>query len=177
MLTLIVGPMFSGKTTYLLRFENSFTIAGKRIMLVKHVWDDRYSNFRVAAHSGQQSKMHAVLTDSLGKISDTDMEQTDVVLLDEGQFFPDLHEWCLKWAPSKQLFIAGLSGDFKQEPFKPIQELVSMADRIIHLLSVCYKCGDDAPFTIRTSTETEQCVIGKDDKYMPCCRKCLPSAV
>lgn len=173
MLTLILGPMFSGKSTYLLRFETSFLIAKKRVMLVKHVWDQRYSNFKVATHAGQESKMQAVLTDTLSKISDKELEDIDVVLLDEGQFFPDLSEWCKKWSNTKLLFVAGLSGDYKQEPFKPILDLVSTADRIVQLFSVCYKCGDDAPFTIRISNETEQCVIGKDDKYKPSCRKCI----
>lgn len=173
MLTLVLGPMFSGKTTYLLRFETSFLIAKKRVMLVKHVWDQRYSSFRVASHAGQESKMQAVLTDSLMKISEAEMNEVDVVLIDEGQFFTDLGDWCKRWIDTKQVFVAGLSGDFKQQSFRPILDVFSTADRIIHLLSVCYMCGDDAAFTIRISDETEQCVVGKEDKYKPCCRKCL----
>lgn len=173
MLTLVIGPMFSGKTTYLLRFERSFLLAQKRVLLVKHEWDNRYSIKKAAAHSGETSSLDAVCTNKLLSIPDEVMNEHDVVLLDEGQFFEDLKDWCLRWSNTKHLFVAGLSGDFKQQPFQPILEVLSNADRIVHLTSICYKCGDDAPFSIRTSHETQQCVVGADDKYKPCCRKCL----
>jgi thymidine kinase len=174
LLWLILGPMFSGKSTYLLSYETRFKLAHKRVLIVKHSIDTRYSTDSVATHNGAVSQQTAVCCSQLSDISTQLVDASDAVLIDEGQFFPDLHEWCRNVLKGcKHIIIAGLSGDYKQEPFQSIVQLTSMADRIVHLHSICTQCGDDAPFTIRLSHEREQTVVGAADKYQPRCRKCL----
>ena len=173
-LEVVCGPMFSGKSTYLLSYETRFKLARKRVLIVKHSIDTRYSDDCVATHNGAVSQQTAVCCSRLSDISTQLIDASDAVLIDEGQFFPDLYEWCSQWlTSSKHIIIAGLSGDYKQEPFQSIVKLTSMADRIVHLHSICTQCGEDAPFTIRLSHEREQTVVGAADKYQPRCRKCL----
>ena len=49
---LIVGPMFSGKTTALLRRVEELERAGLSVALVKSSKDDRYSQEHVVTHNG-----------------------------------------------------------------------------------------------------------------------------
>lgn len=170
--TLIIGPMFSGKSTYLLSFETRYLLAKKRILMVKHAFDaSRYSATNIATHEGALSKKKCL---NLTKCSDISLDDVDVVLIDEGQFFDDLGDWLKTVTNRKGLYvvIAGLSGDYKQQIFQPIAEALSQADKIIHLQSICSLCGNDAPFTIRLSDETSQTLVGSSDVYQPRCRQC-----
>ena len=47
---LIMGPMFAGKSTELLRRVNRFEISGKRILSVKYNMDNRYSQECISTH-------------------------------------------------------------------------------------------------------------------------------
>lgn len=47
---LILGPMFSGKTTELLRRIRRHAAARKTCLLVKHSSDDRYGSALVTTH-------------------------------------------------------------------------------------------------------------------------------
>jgi len=49
-LQIILGPMFSGKTTELFRRVKRYTIAEKRCLLVKYIRDTRYSVDEAATH-------------------------------------------------------------------------------------------------------------------------------
>ncbi|MEM2055884.1 MAG: hypothetical protein QXY48_06020, partial [Sulfolobales archaeon] len=51
-LRVIIGPMFSGKTTELLRVLRKYAIAGYRVVLVKPSTDTRYSSSKVVSHDG-----------------------------------------------------------------------------------------------------------------------------
>ena len=49
-LNLIMGPMFSGKTTELLRRYKRYIIANKKCLLVKFNEDNRYSKGKIVTH-------------------------------------------------------------------------------------------------------------------------------
>jgi len=73
----------------------------------------------------------------------------------------------------KTLFISALSGSFKMEPFPNISRLISKADKIIHLKSVCDYCGGKAGFTLRTTQDSDDLIVGGAEMYKPACRKCF----
>jgi thymidine kinase len=178
MITLIFGPMFSGKTTYLLSYERRFLIAKKQVLIIKWSNDTRYSENSIVTHDGQSNSQQCYVlnVNLLNEIPSKLMEKYDCILIDEGQFFPDLRQFCTqfcKLSSDKHIVIAGLSGDYKQECFESIAAVLSIADTIIHVKSICSQCGNDAPFTARLSAEQEQTVIGSSDKYQPRCRKCF----
>jgi thymidine kinase len=173
MLTLIIGPMFSGKTTRLLTFERSFLLGGRSILSIKFDQDTRYSAFNIVTHDGHKNKILPILVSQLMEIDSSLWKNKQAIIIDEGQFFPDLRIFCeqvLFCNPSIHIVIAGLSGDFQKQGFKPIQDILAFADEIIPLQSVCVKCGSPAPFSVRLTSETDQTLIGADDKYQPMCR-------
>ena len=60
MLTVITGPMFSGKTSTLISFIKAHTIAGDKILAVKPSRDDRYGEDSYTTHDGQKLNVVSV---------------------------------------------------------------------------------------------------------------------
>jgi thymidine kinase len=174
MIVVFTGPMFAGKSTSLLGYERRLQIAKKKYLLVNHSFDTRYSlEGKITTHNGQSASGQSISVSSISEISDETIQDYDAIIIDESQFFTDLPEAAERWSNRGQLVVcAGLSGDFQKKPFEPMSQLISKADKIVHLTATCERCGDDAPFTKRISNDSERDVIGGIDKYVPRCREC-----
>ena len=55
-LELIVGPMFSGKSTELIRQISRYKIAGRKVLTITHSSDNRYGEKIISSHNGNQIK-------------------------------------------------------------------------------------------------------------------------
>eukprot|EP00041_Stephanoeca_diplocostata_P015195 m.288391 g.288391 ORF g.288391 m.288391 type:complete len:226 (+) comp19960_c0_seq11:177-854(+) len=168
---LILGPMFSGKSTELLRRIKRYSIAKNRCLVIKYINDTRYSKDRVSTHDRQEFEATAA-----NKLFDVEREtdDVDIVGIDEGQFFPDLVPFAEKMASvGKTVIIGALDGTFQRKPFGTILELVPMAEHVVKLNAVCFNCGADAPFSKRIVDDTAVEVIGGADKYVAACRRCF----
>lgn len=172
-ITLIIGPMFSGKTTELVRLIKRQVIVEKRCMIICHVNDNRYtkknSNSVINHDKHEFFDCDVKYVSKLGEINADDY---DVIGVDEISFFDDI-ELINIWANSGiVIIVAGLDGDYKQKNFKKVHKIIPNAEKIIKLTAVC-KCGNDASFTIRKNNETNLIVIGGKDIYDAVCRECL----
>ena len=152
MLEVILGPMFSGKTTTLL------TRAKGRTVIINHVLDTRCKG--VKTHDGVEAS--ALKCNVLPMSVDA-----DTLLVDEAQFFDSL-EGIETLAPN--VVVAGLSGDYRKQPFGRILGLVPKADKVTFLTAVC-NCGAPAPFTKRVSDEKN--LISVKSSYKPKCGSCF----
>jgi thymidine kinase len=186
-LTLFIGPMFSGKSSLLLSNMKKYTIIKKKVLAINHSFDKRYSTSGdITTHDGQKSsdinKDGLVYFLSLQAFSDLIIEDKfdeikedySAVFIDEGQFFPDIYdmtEFFLK--RGKNLYISFLNSDYKREPFKSVERLYAIADKIVHTTAVCCLCGKDAPFTKRVVNSLEQVLVGSEESYQPRCRECF----
>jgi len=169
-LELIFGPMFAGKTSEMLRRIRRQKIAGQRCLLVKYAADARYSQTCVATHDQQSVPAEAV--SRLIELSDS-IDDYDVIGIDEGQFYPDIHEEVERYlSMGKAVVISALDGTFEQKPFREVLRLISMADRVTKLNAVCMICYENAPFTQRISSDREVEKIGGSELYRPVCRAC-----
>eukprot|EP00040_Diaphanoeca_grandis_P028701 m.166627 g.166627 ORF g.166627 m.166627 type:complete len:244 (-) comp31435_c1_seq1:891-1622(-) len=167
----IIGPMFSGKSTELLRRMRRHTIAKNSCALLKYCKDTRYSAECVSTHDQQQMK--AISSATLMPIVDQ-LTDTSVVGIDEGQFFPDVVEFCELMAnQGKTVIVAALDGDFLRRPFGQIAELIPHAEHVLKLNAVCFNCSRDAAFSKRIAGGDEVEVIGGADKYVAACRQCF----
>jgi len=172
---LIFGPMFSGKSTELIRRLKRYRVAQYEVLIVKYDKDNRYSDEGIATHCGQS--LPAIATSSLASLSQK-AEQYDVIGIDEGQFFPGLVEWCEGMADrGKVVVVAALDGTFQRRAFSNILELVPLAESVVKLVAVCMGCFRDAAFSKRITREAGVEVIGGADKYMAVCRACYHSPV
>ena len=93
--------------------------------------------------------------------------------IDEGQFFPDLVEFCEAMANyGKIVIVAALDGTFQMKPFGNVLDLIAVAESVVKLNAVCMLCHRTASFTRRLGTETKVELIGGSDMYISTCRKC-----
>lgn len=168
----IAGPMFSGKSEELIRRITRYRIARVPVQAFKPRLDTRYADTQVVSHSS-----HSVDAES---VADSDellrsvQERTVIVGIDEGQFFDDkLVDVCEHLAGlGKQIIVAGLDLDYMGRPFGAIPTLMTRAEYVSKMLSVCHRCGGPGMFTQRVIDSDELVVLGATDSYESRCRYC-----
>jgi len=124
----------------------------------------------VQNHDGY--KMKAIQTSELLLVG---TENYNVIAIDEGQFFNNLRVAVTNMVKhNKYVIVAGLSGDYKQEKFGEMLDLVPFADDVIFKRALCAKCrhpGRYASFTKRMDNSTA--VVSLESTYTAVCRHCL----
>ena len=168
---LIIGPIFSGKSTMLTDTVRKFVYKGMKTVLVNFAADKRYDKEgKIVTH--EQVKYNAL---SCYQLQDNFIElmKYDVIGIDEGQFFPDLVEVSETLCRNgKIVVVSALSGNFKMEPFENVSKLISKADKIKLLKAYCYFCHKRAGFSLRTVRNDKEILIGASDMYRPVCKAC-----
>ena len=184
-LHIIIGPMFAGKSTYLINtiqslLDNSISIKDKKqtlesILIINHSSDKRYSSkSEICTHDNK--KMSSLSLNKLEEVftnTEISIDNKIYIIIDEGQFFNDLYEsvkiLLIKY--KKKIYIGGLDGDYKQEQFHTSRlfDLIPYATTITKLTAKCVECNDIAPFTKRIVNYGEQILVGGADSYKPVC--------
>lgn len=162
-INLILGPMFSGKTSLLILRYKKYTIGGKKCLMVKYKKDIRYDEEKIVTHDN--IKVSATICECLSEIDDR-VKSYDVICIDEIQFYKDAYIFCDKWAIEGLIIEAcGLNGTFERKPFKMISRLLPQTENIIFLKAICIKTGKDASFTKRLTKEEDKEIIGGIEMY------------
>tara|TARA_B100000700_G_C14684461_1_gene686897 strand:- start:171 stop:734 length:564 start_codon:yes stop_codon:yes gene_type:complete len=172
-LHLIIGPMFSGKTTELLRIYNRYKIANKKCVLVKYKNDTRYdSNNKIITHNEDYQEAQFICNNLCDIFENKQLLEADIICIDEIQFYSDADIICDMWANNgKQVIVSGLNGDYKREPFEIISKLIPKAENITFLNAVCKETGKEAYFTKRKTESKDKLLIGGEETYDAVCRK------
>ena len=173
-LKIILGPMFSGKSTELIRLIREYRFIEAKIMVIKHSLDDtRYEKAKLCTHDHQTEE--CISTNNLFELQKSDSyKEAQVIFIEEAQFFKNLFNFVNKiLKENKSFIIAGLDGDFKREPFGDILKLIPLAEKVIKLNALCKFCkdGTEAPFTKRLINADIQQLVGGADSYAAVCRK------
>lgn len=190
-LELFIGPMFSGKTTKIIEKYNKFKFLNIKTMIINHTSDVRYNDNSITNHN--LSSIPSVMVNKLYDINYNEelynkFLSSDVILIDEGQFFTDLYNW-VKYVIdnyNKKIYISGLDGDINRNKFGNIIDLIPLCDKITKFKSLCNICknGNKAIFTIKirensdinidnTNTKGENTIlIGGAETYNAVCRSC-----
>jgi thymidine kinase len=170
-LEIILGSMFSGKTSRLVEIYKQCKFCNIEVEVINHSIDERYDEELMSTHD--KIKIPCIKTkkilDVLSKI-----ENVDVILINEGQFFEDLYETVDEMLKNgKKVYICGLDGDFERKKFGQILDLIPLCDKVTKLTSLCSLCKNGTPgiFSKRITSEKEQTVVGSDN-YIPVCRDC-----
>lgn len=168
----ICGPMFSGKSEELIRRVTRSRIARIPVQVFKPQLDDRYGGTEVVSHS--EWKFEAQPVASSTEMIRAVNEQTEVIGVDEGQFFDEgLVEIVDDLAATgKQVIVAGLDTDFLRRPFEPIPSLCDRAEYVTKMLAVCHRCGGPALYTQRLVQSDDLVVLGAQEAYEARCRMC-----
>jgi len=176
-LNIVFGPMYSGKSTELLRIHNKYKIK-KKILVINHKLDERYGDNSVYTHNKEKINSLSLLElkEYNTSFHQDFKEKIDVILIDEAQFFNDLYDFCKNIVDTtdKIVYIFGLSGDYKREKFGQVLDLIPLADNITHLKAICNNCNEDreAPFTLRITKKNDQFLVGGLGEYSAVCREC-----
>jgi thymidine kinase len=171
-LEIIIGNMFSGKSSELIRRINREKSINKKILVVNFSGDNRYSSNSIATHD--KLKINSLKLEKLNDITENMIQQYDSFFIDEGQFFPDLFDAVrgLVDTHKKHVVVSGLDGDCNRNQFGEICKLIPHCDTLDKLKAYCSKCnnGTYAPFTKKKTQSTNLIDIGGADKYIPVCR-------
>lgn len=175
-LTVILGCMFAQKTTELVRMIRRYRSVGWNVLVVNHSIDTRYGSECVSSHDADQEP--AVAARKLAEVDHAVRSGTyQAVVIDEGQFFPDLFEQVTDWADQSdvRIVVAGLDGTFQREPFGEMLRLVPHAEEVMRLSALCSRCrdGTKAIYSRRVSAVVNNKVVqvGAAESYEPVCRR------
>jgi thymidine kinase len=181
-INLIIGPMFSGKTTGLLNVLRKQIDKKKdnesRTVFVCHPYTSNEKR-PYLIHSDkkciQEYPFKIIESEKLDTELFLKLLNYDIIGIDEGQFFNGISKFLsrlVRW--DKLIFVAGLSGDYKQRPFDEISNLISISDSIEFKRAICLKCEKLAPFSHKKDNENgERIILGGSETYSSYCRKCL----
>ena len=174
-LSLLIGCMFAQKTTELLRRIRRYQSIGYHVLVNNYIGDTRYGAACIASHDKETEQARCVCrleeVDSL-----VQSNQYQVVVIDEGQFFPDLYHYVTTWADTLpvHLVIAGLDGTFERKPFGDMLRLIPHAEEVERLTAFCSLCCDGtiATYSQYLGNKTANNIrIGGAEVYRPVCRK------
>ncbi|MHB8079929.1 MAG: thymidine kinase [Candidatus Krumholzibacteriia bacterium] len=169
----ICGPMFSGKSEELIRRLRRVEIARQRLQVFKPALDNRFHASDIVSHSQQRMPGEVVATSAeiLTRLDD----KTEVVGVDEGQFFDDgVVEICNRLANlGKRVIVAGLDQDYRGRPFGPMPAMMAAAEYVTKQLAICVVCGNPANHTQRLTASRDQIVVGAQGTYEARCRRCF----
>lgn len=190
-LEVILGCMYSGKTSKLVEIYKQCKFCNISVTVINHSIDVRYDDELLSTHD--QIKIPCIKTNKLLDLwvnDDIDLEtniemipkikdklmvlRSDVILINEGQFFEDLEEFVKKLLGyNKKIYVCGLDGDFERKKFGQILDLIPLCDKVTKLTSLCSLCKNGTPgiFSKRITNEKEQTVVGSTN-YIPVCRSC-----
>lgn len=192
-LEIILGGMYAGKTSRLFEIYKQCKFCNIPVIVINHTIDTRYdAEFDDLLSTHDKVKIPCIKTDKLFDLwletlglEDNNkfipiitdkfkIRTSNVILINEGQFFPDLEEFVkLLLNDGKQIYVCGLDGDFERKKFGQILDLIPLCDKVTKLNSLCSLCknGTLGIFSMRLTSETDQTVVGSDN-YIPVCRIC-----
>jgi thymidine kinase len=193
-LEIILGGMYAGKTSRLVEIYKQCKFCSIPVVVINHSIDTRYddeedesllsTHDKVKIPCIKTEKLFNIWSDHISLEEDIKniprvkdkfkIATSEVILINEGQFFPDLEEFVkILLKNDKKVYVCGLDGDFERKKFGQILDLVPLCDKVTKLTSLCSICknGKVGIFSKRITTETEQTVVGSDN-YIPVCRSC-----
>ena len=168
MITLIFGPMYSGKTTELLRYLERASLARKRVVLLRTKVDTR-------SFLSHTERDNAWLEQRFVDLANFDPTDYDVLGIDEGQFFDGLKDFCLKCSlAGKKVIVSALHATSESEMFDPIVKLLPHCEEVVKLNAVCTRCGSEqGNYTYYLAgSKTDKVSVGGKNEYTALCDRC-----
>lgn len=172
------AAMNAGKSTILLQAAHNYRERGMSPMLFTAAIDARSGKGKIASRLG--------LVEDATTFDDNDnlfeiihAELPNVVLVDEAQFLSQVQVWQLARVVDElkiPVLTYGLRTDFRGELFPGSALLLSLADNIREIRTICW-CGAKANMVLRLDAQKKpiregaQIEIGGNETYVSLCRK------
>lgn len=180
-ITVISGPMFSGKSSDLQRRVRRALIAGRDVQVFTSALDDRdgYGGLeKVTTHDGRQLTAEPVRT--AADLRDRVRTDAEVVAIDEVQFLDDGIVDVVQELADRGIDVvcAGIDQDYRALPFGPIGSLMAIAEGVVKLDAVCVRCGRNGTRNQRlidgepAPADGPTVLVGATEHYEARCRRC-----
>lgn len=183
-LELIIGPMFSGKTTEMMRLITRLydvtTPSQKKVLVLNSSIDTREEGSTPSSHSSWFIFHPNFTYIKTKKLSDINTDEYFIIGIDECQFFDDLLEFCkIQLDKGKHIFCAGLNGSYTQSKIGSALDIIPLCDDVKFLKASCRFCNfenrdkgklliSSAAFTRRIGGSED--LISVNEEYHPVCR-------
>ena len=184
-LDIIMGTMFSGKTSYLLNKISLLVELDLKVLYINIDFDDR-SNLEFSTHNPMFNNIDFKLKNKINEnltmikvrdLSNITFDSYDIIMIDEAHFFDDIIKFTKKLLDNKKhVIIATLIADFKGNKFGKVLDLIPICDEITRLESYCVECSkqkkiNKAIYSKRITKNKESIDIGGSEKYIADCRE------
>lgn len=177
------SAMNAGKSTVLLQSSYNYQERGMNTLLFTPKIDNRYGENVISSRIGLSS--NAVSFDADFNLFEYTQKQFHsdpklrCILVDEAQFLTKQQVMQLTQIVDQlnlPVLTYGLRSDFQGEPFEGSQYLLTWADNLIEIKTICH-CGKKATMNARIDAEGkiiktgDQIQIGGNERYVSVCRK------
>lgn len=187
-LFVVRGPMFAGKTEWVIAFYRNLIDSGAEVHVFKPVIDNRYGGFG-ALISHNKNTIPATLISQPADIMENIQDWLDPttglatrqvwVIVDEAQFLQGIAGVVQSLVSSGvNVVCAGLDLDFLRQPFGEMPTLIGMSTKAIQLKAKCSVCGGEAVYTQRiidgvpAKRSDPVVLVGGGDSYEARCGGC-----
>ena len=173
------STMGAGKSLDLLKTAHNYEERNKKVFLLTSDLDNRFGKKKIASRIGISRDVDTFNNNSnLYEMVVSNGEKLSCILIDEAQFLTKEQVWQLTDIVDYlgiNVIVYGLRSDYLGEPFEGSIYLMTLADKIEELKTIC-EFGDKASINMRLLNgepvfEGEQVQIGGNESYLPVCRK------
>ena len=175
-LTVIVGPMYSGKTTELLNYAEIYELGRKKILILKPQIDTRYSKDDVVTHKFFKMPARAIKdVQEMEEYYKSLNEKPDAIFIDEVHFFDSSLTKLVKEITKDgvDVYCAGLDMNYLWDPFETTAMLMAVADEVIKKRAVCEVCGEyKGTLSYKKKSNGGIFDVGGKEKYIAVCKEC-----
>tara|TARA_B100000700_G_C14928696_1_gene800790 strand:- start:739 stop:1290 length:552 start_codon:yes stop_codon:yes gene_type:complete len=171
----IVGAMFAGKTSELLKRILWAKHQGKNILVIKPIIDNRYSEKLLITHNNLSHDCYSMKdwSKTLERYKFI-KKNFDIIFLDEIQFM-EVNETIKNIEnilnEGIDVVCAGLDQDSRGKPWETSSFILGLSDKITKIYGFCNVCGLEATKTFRKVEGGERTKVGAANIYEPRCLK------
>jgi len=171
----IVGAMFAGKTSELLKRILWAEHQGKKVVIFKPLIDNRFLNNSIVTHNNLSHNCFSIKNwiDAKNKFN-LEKEKVDILFIDEIQFMDTkdtLKNVELTLIKGIDVVCAGLDQDSRGKPWETSSMLLGLSDKITKIYGFCNICGQEATKTYRKVSGGSRTQVGASEVYEPRCLK------
>ena len=173
-LKLIIGPMYAGKSTELIRLTNRLNFLNKKVIAINHSFNTRYGTNQISTHNKNILENCITLSTLSYLFNMKEYQEAEYIIIEETQFFSDAFESIKKIVEEdgKNVICAGLTSDYNRKEFGDMSKLILIADEVQMLKALCAKCKDGtlACFTKKNIDDRKKIDVGSFGVYEAVCR-------
>lgn len=173
-----VGPVSSGKTTWLMGELLDLCLEKIKVIIITYKNEDSKPLYNLFS-----SQIKIIFA---SKLSDVDISTYQVIGIDKGHMFEDIYEKTVEWLNlGVDIRIVGLDSDKNMNPYTPLLQLCSHSDNFNKIKTKCRECVRELKALkfngsiLSTENACFSKMISQDNtsKYIPVCLNHHPEMI